>query len=105
MLQNSFIPHLLATGLPTHTQWFIQDGACPHTANVVYNFLYENRRVMSHRFPERHEGGKLWPPYSPDINPYDFILLGFFERESVSMEAIKCSAVQGPLSEVVPRAF
>jgi len=21
------------------------------------------------RLPERHEGGKLWPPHSPDINP------------------------------------
>ena len=39
----------------------MQDGARPHTANVVLDFLYEtfNFRVMSHRFPERHEGGKL----------------------------------------------
>jgi len=82
MLQNSFIPHLLATGLPihTHTQWFMQDGACPHTANVVLDILYENLRVMSHRFPERHEGGKLWPPHSPDINPCDFFLWGFLKE-------------------------
>jgi len=56
-LENSFIPHLLATGLPIHTQWFMQDGARPYTANVVLDFLYEtfNLRVMSHQFPE-HQG-------------------------------------------------
>jgi hypothetical protein len=63
----------------------MEDGAHPHTANVVLDFLYEtfNLRVMSHRFPERHEGGKFWPPHSPDINPCDFLLWGIIERESV----------------------
>ena len=81
MLKNSFIPHLLATGLPLHTQWFMQDGACLCTANVVLDFLYEtfNLRVMSHRFPECHEGGKLWPPRSPD--PCDFFLWGFLKEK------------------------
>ena len=76
-------PHLLATGLPIHTQWFMQDGARPHTANVVLDFLYEtfNLRVMSHRFPERREGGKLWPPHSPDINPCYFFLWGFLKEK------------------------
>jgi hypothetical protein len=56
MLQNSFIPQLLATGPPMQTQRFMQDGARPHTANLVLDFLHEtfNLRVMSHRFPERH---------------------------------------------------
>jgi hypothetical protein len=69
-LENSFIPHLLATGLPIHTQWFMHGGDRPHIANVIFDFLYEtfNLRVMSHRFPEC-EGGKLWPPHNPDINP------------------------------------
>jgi len=37
--------------------------------------------VMSHRFPERHESGKLRPPHSPDINPCDFFLWGFLKEE------------------------
>ena len=43
----------------------------PVCKTVILDFLYEmfNLRVMSHRFSGRHEGGKLWPPYSPDINP------------------------------------
>ena len=83
MLENSFIPHLLATGLPIYTQWCMQDGAHPHTANVVLDFLYEtfNLHVMSHRFPERHEGGKLWLLHSPDINPCDFFLWGFMKEK------------------------
>ena len=66
-----------------YTQWFIQDGARPHTANVVLDFLYEtfNLRVMSHRFPERHEGGKFWPPHSPDINPCNFFLWDFLKEK------------------------
>ena len=73
MLENSFIP-ISWQQVSLYTQWFMQDGARPYTANVVLDFLYEtlNLRVMSYRFPERHEGGKLWPPHSPDINPCDF---------------------------------
>ena len=83
MLENSFIPHLLATGLPIHTQWFMQDGAHPHIANMVLDFLYEmfNFCVMSHQFPECHESGKLWLPHSPDINPCDFFLWGFLKEK------------------------
>jgi len=83
MLENNFISQLLATGLPIHTQWFMQDGARPHTAILVLDFLYEtfNLHVMSHRFPEHHEGGKLWPPHSSDINPCDFFLWRFLKEK------------------------
>ena len=36
---------------------------------------------MSHRFTEHHEGGKLWPPHSLDINPCDFFLWGFLKEK------------------------
>jgi hypothetical protein len=39
MLHNTFVLNLLATGLPLHTQWFMQDGGRPHTANIVLDFL------------------------------------------------------------------
>jgi hypothetical protein len=50
MLRNNFMPQLIATELPINTQWFMQDGARPHTANVVLDFLYESfgLRVISH---------------------------------------------------------
>jgi hypothetical protein len=40
MLRNAFMPHL-ATGLPLQTQWFMQDGAKPHAADVVLDFLHD----------------------------------------------------------------
>jgi hypothetical protein len=39
MLHVSSVLQLIATGLPLNTQWFVQDGATPHTANVANVFL------------------------------------------------------------------
>lgn len=82
MLRNQFFPQLMSSGLPLQTQWFMQDGARPHTANVVLDFLHERLglRVLSNRFPERYGGG-MWPPHSPDINPCDFFLWGFLKEK------------------------
>jgi hypothetical protein len=44
MLHNTSAPHLLATGL----QWLMQDGAKPHTANVVLDFLHYTFLIVSH---------------------------------------------------------
>jgi hypothetical protein len=76
VLHNNFMLQLTATGLPTNTQWFMQDGARPHTANVVLDFLYVTfgPRVISHRFPGCHDCGQVWPLHSLDINPCDFFL-------------------------------
>jgi len=65
----------------THTVVHAGWSLSTHTANVVLDFLYKtfNLRLLSHRFPERHEGGKLWPPHNPDINPCDFFLWGFLK--------------------------
>jgi hypothetical protein len=83
MLRNNFVPQLIATGLPLNIQWFMQDGATPHTANTVLDFLHENFGpcVISHRYPDRHACRQLWPPNSPDLNPCDFFLWGFFKEK------------------------
>jgi hypothetical protein len=41
---------LLATEILVHIQWFMQDGAKLHTANVVLDFLHEAfvDRAVSH---------------------------------------------------------
>jgi hypothetical protein len=48
MFCNTFVPHLLATGLPLQTPGFVVDGARLHTANIVWNFLHDtfNSRVI-----------------------------------------------------------
>jgi hypothetical protein len=83
VLGNSFVPHLIATGLPFDTQWFMQDGATPHTANAVLDVLHETfgPRVISHRYPARHGRGQSWPPNSPDINPCDYFLWGYLKEK------------------------
>lgn len=83
MLRNNFVPQLLATALPINTQWFMQDGARPHTANIVLDFLHEifNMRVISDRFPNRFHGGQSWPPHSPDLNPCDYFLWGYLKEK------------------------
>jgi len=52
---------------------FQQDGAGPHNARIVTNFLNE-------QFPGRWMGryGPIrWPARSPDLNPLDFFLWGY----------------------------
>jgi hypothetical protein len=39
-LSSTFVPHVTA-GLPLQTQWFMQDGARPHTPNVVLEITGE----------------------------------------------------------------
>jgi hypothetical protein len=41
LLRSTVVPRFLAAGLSLHTQWFIQDGDRPHTANVVLYFLHD----------------------------------------------------------------
>lgn len=52
--------------------WYQQDGAGPHNARLVTNFLRD-------QFGERWigtNGPKRWPARSPDMNPLDFFLWG-----------------------------
>ncbi|GFG38253.1 hypothetical protein Cfor_01894 [Coptotermes formosanus] len=79
MLQNDFVPQILTAELPIDTQWFMQAGAMPHTANVVLDFLRTllGGRVMSSRYQERNNGGFFWPLLSPDLNTCSYFLWGF----------------------------
>src|SRR6185437_7270063 len=57
--------------------WFMQDGAPPHYATIVRNFLDE-------RYPERwigRRGPVEWPARSPDLNPLDYFLWGYLKSE------------------------
>jgi hypothetical protein len=65
-LHNTFVPHLLATGLPLQTQWFMENGARPHIANVVLDFLHDtiDSCVISNRFSDHFTQRELAPEYS-----------------------------------------
>ena len=56
-------------------QWFQQDGAIPHCANLTLQWLegHFEDRVISRRTDVE------WSPYPPDWNPPDFFLWGFLK--------------------------
>jgi len=56
---------------------FQQDGAGPHNARIVTNYLNEQfpRRWMGRYGPIR------WPARSPDLNPLDFFLWGYCKEK------------------------
>lgn len=69
MLQNFLLPVLTNIGVP---QFLQQDGAPPHFATVVKDWL-------NFHFPNRWigRGGPVeWAPRSPDLSPLDFYLWG-----------------------------
>ena len=57
--------------------YFQQDGAAPHTANRVQNWLKEK---MGKKFMDKSK----WPPRSPDLNPCDFFLWGYLKQKVYS---------------------
>jgi hypothetical protein len=74
----------MATQMPLNMQWSMQDGATPHTANKVLDFLHNTSgpRVISQRYPDSHNCGHFWSPLSPDLYPCDFILWGFVKEKA-----------------------
>lgn len=77
MMRRFFIPKLQRLPVDQEHQWFQQDGATPHTANVTMQFLNETfpGRLLSRKsdFP--------WPAHSPDLTCPDFFLWGYLKDQ------------------------
>lgn len=83
-LRNDLMPALIAIfpnnanpNLLDENIWFQQDGAPPHFARPVRQFLDEC-------FPRKWIGrrGEIeWPPRSPDLTPFDFFLWGYLKSK------------------------
>ena len=72
---NKFWTALETCGVNRDVQWFQQDGAAPHTADITMEWL-------DHRFPDRLISRcrkPEWSLHSPDLNPPDFYLWGFLK--------------------------
>lgn len=78
-LENNLNPILNEAEVPEEVReemWLQQDGAPPHYAREV-------RQHLNERFPNRWigRGGAIaWPPRSPDLNPLDFFIWGYFKE-------------------------
>ena len=68
MIQTFFWPKILRTS-NYQKYYFQQDGATPHTADKVQNWL-------TRKFSDKFLNKKMWPPRSPDLNPCDYYLWG-----------------------------
>jgi hypothetical protein len=106
LVQRQFLPELERLGFPVGRQWFMQDGATPHTANDTLDVLFSNfkQRVLSNRYSQRHNVGHDWPPHSPDLNPCDFFLWGFlkdkiFQQRVTSLDMLQ-ERIRTVLTEV-----
>jgi hypothetical protein len=74
MLRNEIIPAIRA--IPNYQDlWFMQDGAAPHFARTIRNYLDQE-------FPDRwigRGGAIIWPARSPDLTPMDFSVWGIIK--------------------------
>lgn len=76
MLRNQIIPRIREIAGDNFEQtWFQQDGAGPHYAIIVRNFLNNqfHRRWIGRR------GEIEWLPRSPDLSPLDYFLWGYLK--------------------------
>lgn len=83
-LENELIPALTEIfpnendpNLLNEHIWFQQDGAPPHFARPVRDFL---NRCFPRRWIGRR-GTIEWPPRSPDLTPLDFFLWGYLKSK------------------------
>jgi hypothetical protein len=83
MLCNTFVPHLLATGLPLQTQWFMQEWIQATHSEYCFGLRHDifDSHVVSNRFSDHFACGQNWPPNSPDLNPCDYFLWGFLKEK------------------------
>lgn len=75
MLESFLVPYL-KSHRKLRSSYFQQDGAAPHFALIVRDFL---NRHFSQKWIGR--GGALhWPARSPDLTPLDFFLWGYLKN-------------------------
>ena len=75
LMKSKFLPALRRKVVNFDDVWFQQDGATPHTAGCVLQWLDNTfgDQYISYRT------ANVWPPHSPDLNPLDFFLWGYLK--------------------------
>ena len=102
LLKNKFLPALRRKGVDINSIWFQQDGAAPHTAVQVLNWL---RETFGNNFIS-FKSDRVWPPHSPDLNPLDFFMWGHlkdyvYEPKPENLEQLK-SAIRREMRKITP---
>jgi hypothetical protein len=73
MIQKDFWPSVYRSKNYS-ISYFMQDGARPHTANKVQDWLKS-------KFGDRFLDKTKWPARSPDLNPCDYFLWGHLKSK------------------------
>ena len=74
-LKNKFLPALRRKGIDINTTWFQHDGATPHTARNVTDWI---QKTFGDNFISLKTDTE-WPPHNPDLSPLDFFLRGYLK--------------------------
>lgn len=90
LLINKIWPSISGLADPDKVR-FMQDGAPPHWAREVRNWLNES---FEDRWMGRGSPSMPWPPRSPDLTPMDFFLWGYikslvYTSEIADLEELK----------------
>lgn len=99
MLVEFVLPEIERLGFNANDIIYMHDGAGPHNANVIRDFLSQN-------FPSgwigRGAGAmKQWPARSPDFNPLDFYLWGFVSNLVYQIQPTSIQDLQLKIEEAI----
>lgn len=98
MLQTDVAECIMELPLGTvQNMFFQQDGAPPHNAQIVSDFL--NNEYGGSWIGNR--GPILWPARSPDLTPLDFFVWGFLKDRVYSKSYENQDALRGAVEEAV----
>ena len=110
MLEQYAMPQIVGEG--NETAMFQQDGAPPHYANIVRDYLDETLpgKWIGRGAPN---GWRAWPARSPDLTPLDFFLRGYvkdmvYKVKITSVEHLKrrvTDAIQSIPPDMIGRVW
>lgn len=100
LLQTYFWPAFTMLPHPNRMT-FMQDGAPPHWARRVRNWLNEKLPTKWMGRGTEEDSNITWPPRSPDLTPCDFFLWGFIKSRVYQTDPININE----LKERIRRAF
>ena len=105
LLQDEFYPEF--SSLPNQSELlFMQDGAPPHWAQPVRDWLNTTLPQMWIGRGSSRDENIPWPPRSPDLTPMDFFVWGFIKskvyvRNYATLEELK-TAIAAAFREITP---
>lgn len=99
VMLNQFVrPELERLGINANEIYYMHDGAGPHIATNIRNFLSDNFLGWI----GRGEGGiEEWPARSPDFNPLDFFLWGFLSNLVYQTRSTSIQELQNKIEEAI----